>query len=471
MSNFVTVAARTRQLNHRLKARKQAILDRRATEPSVSVRATSPSNVALMNGASQTASAALASLSSGGQASAPGFVAVNARPQSDTNGTGETASKGVVSRSTHSELLSKFFTLAERRQQAASAGTAIPGGTEIRRSISSGSAAAAPAAATGTSATKATRSGTTAASTNTAAYNDADYATLLLNSASPVPIPGTPASLLPPHATRPAPSEKDDGGPYKAEMVARMEGLSKGERIIPPCDRCRRLHMDCLKNLTACMGCTKKHAKCSWKEVRDAELLETAKSTTHDPRPGSDDGDLDPDDDAGSAESDLRALERMTADHPAPVSEPIPRGPATPAGRSPSADAGFPDHHLSDRDVDLHPASRHLPGLPKSVPYHAAVDAHGSVHLPQPQAHHRHPSALPASPPALAALPSLREITSPGPVRTNGHGMHHGLENGGMTERNGRHMLSNHGDGHGESMKSAASLSAPDMASTAALHS
>jgi len=30
--------------------------------------------------------------------------------------------------------------------------------------------------------------------------------------------------------------------------------------------------MDCLKNLTACMGCTKKHAKCSWKDVRVDEL-------------------------------------------------------------------------------------------------------------------------------------------------------------------------------------------------------
>lgn len=51
-----------------------------------------------------------------------------------------------------------------------------------------------------------------------------------------------------------------------------MEGIQKGDRVLPPCDRCRRLHMDCLKNLTACMGCTKKHAKCSWKEVRDVEL-------------------------------------------------------------------------------------------------------------------------------------------------------------------------------------------------------
>ena len=30
--------------------------------------------------------------------------------------------------------------------------------------------------------------------------------------------------------------------------------------------------MDCLKNLTACMGCTKKHAKCSWKDVEEQEL-------------------------------------------------------------------------------------------------------------------------------------------------------------------------------------------------------
>ena len=59
------------------------------------------------------------------------------------------------------------------------------------------------------------------------------------------------------------------------EMIARMENLQRGERVIPPCDRCRRLHMDCLKNLTACMGCTKKHAKCSWKDVKEEELLET----------------------------------------------------------------------------------------------------------------------------------------------------------------------------------------------------
>ena len=56
-------------------------------------------------------------------------------------------------------------------------------------------------------------------------------------------------------------------------MVVRVERLEKGDVIEPPCDRCRRLRMECQKNLTACMGCTRKHAKCSWKDVKEDELL------------------------------------------------------------------------------------------------------------------------------------------------------------------------------------------------------
>ena len=98
-----------------------------------------------------------------------------------------------------------------------------------------------------------------------------EYAGALLSAASPVPIPNTPASLLP--YVKPAPIDRyEDNGPYKADMMARMEQLNRGDRVQPPCDRCRRLHMDCLKNLTACMGCTKKHAKCSWKDVEEQEL-------------------------------------------------------------------------------------------------------------------------------------------------------------------------------------------------------
>ncbi|MCJ1393651.1 hypothetical protein MMC18_006527 [Xylographa bjoerkii] len=99
----------------------------------------------------------------------------------------------------------------------------------------------------------------------------ADYANILLNSASPVAIPNTPSNLQ----YKPAVVEKfDDSGPYKAEMLSRMDSMQRGDRVMPPCDRCRRLHMDCLKNLTACQGCTKKHAKCSWKDVTEQELLD-----------------------------------------------------------------------------------------------------------------------------------------------------------------------------------------------------
>lgn len=72
-----------------------------------------------------------------------------------------------------------------------------------------------------------------------------------------------------------------EGGAFRAEMIARVEALAKGERVLPPCDRCRRLHMDCVKNLTACIGCTKKHAKCSWKDVVEEELHQ-APSEFHD---------------------------------------------------------------------------------------------------------------------------------------------------------------------------------------------
>lgn len=94
---------------------------------------------------------------------------------------------------------------------------------------------------------------------------------------SAVAIPSTPVDLMP--NLKQIIRDMDDGGPFKAEMVGRMELMDRGTRVIPPCDRCRRLHMDCLKNLTACLGCTKKHAKCSWKDVRVEELQRNPRPT------------------------------------------------------------------------------------------------------------------------------------------------------------------------------------------------
>ncbi|KAH7073644.1 hypothetical protein BKA63DRAFT_37734 [Paraphoma chrysanthemicola] len=63
-----------------------------------------------------------------------------------------------------------------------------------------------------------------------------------------------------------------DGRLFEVEMVRSVRAMPKGERILPPCDRCRRLHMDCVKNFTACLGCSKKHATCSWREMQGIEL-------------------------------------------------------------------------------------------------------------------------------------------------------------------------------------------------------
>ncbi|KAH7309131.1 hypothetical protein B0I35DRAFT_93944 [Stachybotrys elegans] len=58
----------------------------------------------------------------------------------------------------------------------------------------------------------------------------------------------------------------------RALITQRTEKLAKGELINPPCDRCRRLRVQCVKHLTACQGCTRKHARCSWKATTEQEV-------------------------------------------------------------------------------------------------------------------------------------------------------------------------------------------------------
>ncbi|KAK2629065.1 hypothetical protein QTJ16_002168 [Diplocarpon rosae] len=70
----------------------------------------------------------------------------------------------------------------------------------------------------------------------------------------------------------PASSEDGSEGQYRVLMASKIEKLSRGDPIHPPCDRCRRLRFDCTKHLTACQACTKKHAKCSWKDIKEGEL-------------------------------------------------------------------------------------------------------------------------------------------------------------------------------------------------------
>ncbi|KAF2228700.1 hypothetical protein EV356DRAFT_537871 [Viridothelium virens] len=287
------VAARTRQLNHRLKGRKQAILDRRAVEQPISgsaaLRASSPSNVALMNGANPAAGTALAGLA---QASQGGFVAVNSKPPTEHNGNHsapdtplsrlDPGPKNAIGASpqTHAELMNRFSTVAERKQQAAfgtpapshSTGGTPTGTSQSRQNGSKGHYTADFAPFGSGSDHLATNRPAHSHLSHSASHPSRPSSTNHSNSHH-----GHSHSTDHSHSNHHSSSQKAaaaaaDEGPYKAAMVSRMETLQKGDRILPPCDRCRRLHMDCLKNLTACMGCTKKHAKCSWREVKPEEL-------------------------------------------------------------------------------------------------------------------------------------------------------------------------------------------------------
>ncbi|KAI9710064.1 MAG: hypothetical protein M1812_007528 [Candelaria pacifica] len=334
------VSARARQLNHRLKNRKSAITSRRAAEAAASetshVRSMSPSTSTQrappgVNGGTHNPRP----LEGGNEMSSvsqSGFVAVNSRPEptnglthdphshpsSQINGfqpestdrghelplNGRPGKNGSVtatlreaSPTTHKDLLNKFFTTATRPTRPS------PSSTQA-------STPAPPATSTTTSPPPATKSALSDAT--------ADYAAVLLRTAagnSAVAIPQTPSSLVAQASPSPAHiTEKDDGGPYKAEMVGRMEKLERGERVLPPCDRCRRLHMDCVKNLTACAGCTKKHAKCAWREIRGGELAATAGSAS------GDDHEYRPTIERGSGDG-FRESRRSSDDHGSKTSE------------------------------------------------------------------------------------------------------------------------------------------------------
>jgi hypothetical protein len=196
------------------------------------------------------------------QTSPGGFVAVNSRPhQHESNGNG-------TSSTTRHDLMSKFHTVSERRPST----QPVNGTADARRQSMMAHGISQPSTPV-TNASRAPSKPVEAPVSSLARPSHMNESELQSMMNSPVPIPNTPSNLLPAASQRNSqPQEREDGGPFKTEMVQRMESLAKGERIQPPCDRCRRLHMDCLKNLTACMGCTKKHAKCSWKEVREGEL-------------------------------------------------------------------------------------------------------------------------------------------------------------------------------------------------------
>ncbi|KAI4275986.1 MAG: hypothetical protein LQ337_002807 [Flavoplaca oasis] len=250
------VSGRARQINHRLRGRRKAIISRRETEAAGidDLSARSPASSGHRDAQSNGERMSVSPTS--------GFVAVNQRTSNQdvhdaSTGYADSASlpeppsaRPANSSSMHSaspairaELLSKFLTSSERA-------------AAMEQSQGKSSSLTARPAPSGKVKLK--------------YAHDEHGATV---SGSPVPIPHTPSNLLP--YSKSTPQDRfDDSGPYKSDMMARMEQLSRGDRVQPPCDRCRRLHIDCLKNLTACMGCTRKHAKCSWKDVTEQELID-----------------------------------------------------------------------------------------------------------------------------------------------------------------------------------------------------
>jgi hypothetical protein len=278
-----------------------------------------------MNGAPQ-ASTSLANITQPSQSSPGGFVAVNTRPHGE---------KGASS-STRHELMSKFHTVNERRPSAQPANGAV----DARRpSIGPQGPSHPPTPVQNTA--KPPPKPTDMAPSNAVQQRPPHMSESELHHVmnSPVPIPSTPSSLLPAASQRAhQPQDKDDGGPFKVEMVHRMESLAKGERILPPCDRCRRLHMDCLKNLTACMGCTKKHAKCSWREVRESELR--GGSISHPPR-GMSSGMHSESDEADVNPNEHPHPDRASTGSPAGMPSPHHDSGMTPLHIAPTPQKGF----------------------------------------------------------------------------------------------------------------------------------
>ncbi|OAA60082.1 Fungal transcriptional regulatory protein [Cordyceps fumosorosea ARSEF 2679] len=68
-------------------------------------------------------------------------------------------------------------------------------------------------------------------------------------------------------------TEMDHRAEFMRSLVTqKSDKLKRGDIINPACDRCRRLRLHCIKHLTACQGCTKKHAKCTWRTATDEEV-------------------------------------------------------------------------------------------------------------------------------------------------------------------------------------------------------
>ena len=259
------VAARTRQLGHRLKGRRAAILERRAEGGSGT-----PAKASAL----QTTTAPPSSTGSG-------FTSVN-NTNGKPNGDIETPLTLTASPAVRSELLRHFEGLPQNQTQGrAQPRQSVAGSSHLQDTLTSHSRHNEPASTahndnTGRAASKSSSLSPPPPDINYTGYGSTSLAT---PSQQPRPMSssayGYGSSHFQPskhNFSRPLPPALESSQPFRPLCQAHMDSLPRGTRVIPPCDRCRRLRMDCVKNLTSCAGCTKKHARCHWRDVSRDEL-------------------------------------------------------------------------------------------------------------------------------------------------------------------------------------------------------
>lgn len=309
------VAARTRQLGHRLKGRRTAILERRAE---------GGSGTPAKANALQTTTAPPSS-------SGSAFTAVNGH-NGRMNGDAPENNIG-SSNAVKNDLLRHFEGLPQNQVQGRA--QARPSVTTTQDSTIGSYRP--PEIGNVAHQEHHDPTGSTASSmspiTNNAYSNDAAYYNDLHRPSSTVAPPsqrptssstGNPTNPPPYNPvkhnfSRPLPPALESSQPFRPLCQGHMDSLPRGQRVMPPCDRCRRLRMDCVKNLTSCAGCTRKHARCHWRDVTREELgaLDMSMEGTYSL---GDDGDgysytngqdeSDDDDDSNPLE-DLEALEEQ----------------------------------------------------------------------------------------------------------------------------------------------------------------
>lgn len=257
------VAARTRQLGHRLKGRRAAILERRAEGGSGT-----PAKASAL----QTTTAPPSSAGSA-------FTSVN-----NANGkhNGDLEMTLTASPAVRSELLRHFEGLPQNQTQGrAQPRQSVASSSHLQDTLTSHSRLHENASSTHNDHTgrAASKSSSLSPPPPNLDYNSHGATTVATPAQQPRPMSSSAYGYSSSHFqpskhnfSRPLPPALESSQPFRPLCQAHMDSLPRNTRVMPPCDRCRRLRMDCVKNLTSCAGCTKKHARCHWRDVSRDEL-------------------------------------------------------------------------------------------------------------------------------------------------------------------------------------------------------